>query len=255
MRAAAAAGGGSWWHHVVEDFTARDITRASDRLPALSGLAAAFGRGGGGRYLAGIWCDMLSVSLQWRVVARRGGGRGAGGLESGRHATYYAPSFSWASVTGRVEFQEPVGSFRTLFHVPCCKGAATTPIGSNAFGPVSSGPISLLARVADVEITEEEADKDSTFSVVPRDGAHIKDVSGIVYPDVLPATEITGQSAFRLFFMGVTTGMEKHSPIALLLKPAGLHRKGCFTRVGLVECSAWLSGWELFARKELVSII
>jgi hypothetical protein len=255
-RAQAPADGGSWWHHVVEDFTSRSITLPSDRLPALSGLAAAFGRRGGGRYLAGIWCDMLFTSLQWRVV--RGG-------ESARHETYYAPSFSWASVTGRVEFQAPLGSFRSVFHVPTLMEAKTVPVGSNKFGPVASASILVRTLVADVTLVEEEppaeedgSSRQAAFGVVPRDnGAQIKGVAGVVHPDVLPAVEIAGQSSkFRLLFVGVRTGVDRHEPLALLVKPAGGgHRKNCFVRVGLVECSTWLFGWELFARTELVTIV
>jgi hypothetical protein len=251
LRAGVGAAGKLNWHHIVEDFTARDITHAGDRLPALSGLAAAFARPGAS-YLAGVWSDMVLTSMQWRSTP-------AG--KSARHATYYAPSFSWASVTGRVEFPEALGSFRTVFHVPTCKAVETTPAGSNKFGPASAGWITWVGMVADVAVRKGASDKEPAFSVVPRDDAHIKDVSGVVFPDVLPATEITDQSTglrllFMGVFMGVRIGIDQHLPIAVLLKPSGSRQKGYYMRVGLVECTSWISGWDMVAQDyERVTII
>lgn len=43
------------WYAMVEDYTNRDITVASDRLPALVGLAGAMALRFKDKYLAGIW--------------------------------------------------------------------------------------------------------------------------------------------------------------------------------------------------------
>jgi hypothetical protein len=53
------------WRLIVEDYTCLDLTRESDRLPALSGLAKVFGVQLHKRckYLAGLWMDDLARHL------------------------------------------------------------------------------------------------------------------------------------------------------------------------------------------------
>jgi hypothetical protein len=88
------------WHRMVEDYTARGITRHTDRLPALSGLAQAVvretstgeGGGGGDQYLAGLWRTGLLEGLLW-CKARPG-------QVLAPAPEYVAPSWSWAAVTG-----------------------------------------------------------------------------------------------------------------------------------------------------------
>ncbi|KAK3648353.1 hypothetical protein LTR56_007470 [Elasticomyces elasticus] len=81
-----------WYHRVVaDDYSGRKLTRASDKLIALAGLASAFKPLIKSRYLAGMWELDLVAGLCWR---RHGGGCKA--------TVYRAPSWSWASQDSRV---------------------------------------------------------------------------------------------------------------------------------------------------------
>ena len=55
------------WGLMVEQFTRRQLTRSSDRLAALAGLATEFSRATGDQYLAGIWTKYLWRELLWHV--------------------------------------------------------------------------------------------------------------------------------------------------------------------------------------------
>jgi hypothetical protein len=83
------------WHRVVEQYSSLSLTKSTDRLPALSGLAI---RSSPilGEYLAGLWKHSLISDLMWRINK----------LEHDivRPTKYVAPSWSWASVTGPVSF-------------------------------------------------------------------------------------------------------------------------------------------------------
>lgn len=88
---------------MIEDYTARSITKHTDRLPALSGLAQAVVQETKGVYLAGLWKTGLLEGLLW-CKAR-------GGQALTKTPEYVAPSWSWASVVGPVKF--PVYSWYT----------------------------------------------------------------------------------------------------------------------------------------------
>ncbi|KIY00310.1 uncharacterized protein Z520_03995 [Fonsecaea multimorphosa CBS 102226] len=55
------------WSAVIQSYTARDRTKTSDLLPALSGLAAAMSKCTSYSYLAGIWKEELPWSLLWNT--------------------------------------------------------------------------------------------------------------------------------------------------------------------------------------------
>ena len=91
--------GASWadWYAMVEDYTARGITKHTDRLPALSGLAQVVAKETGSAYLAGLWKSGLLEGLAWCRSRASGPGLTA-------TPEYVAPSWSWASVSGPVQF-------------------------------------------------------------------------------------------------------------------------------------------------------
>ncbi|KAF3004796.1 hypothetical protein E8E13_002980 [Curvularia kusanoi] len=86
------------WLQIVEDYTKRNLTFESDKLPALQGLAQYVLDLTRDQYLFGLWKSSLDVGLLWRtapyedVSERRG------------RVADRAPSWSWASVNGRVYF-------------------------------------------------------------------------------------------------------------------------------------------------------
>ncbi|KAH6853132.1 heterokaryon incompatibility protein-domain-containing protein [Chaetomium sp. MPI-CAGE-AT-0009] len=72
------------WMAIRADYTEMDLSYCTDKLPAISALAAELGRRTGWTYLAGMWEDNLFSELHWRSTKQRAG--------------YLAPSWSWASV-------------------------------------------------------------------------------------------------------------------------------------------------------------
>jgi hypothetical protein len=111
------------WMHFVEEFTQRQLTYSTDMLHALSGLAEFMDAATvANEYLCGLWRDNLAEFLLWHVdvpdervtanlplMAPRPFRLTHAGQqmsrEAKRHAPYYAPSWSWASVIGPIAFQ------------------------------------------------------------------------------------------------------------------------------------------------------
>jgi hypothetical protein len=92
------------WYNMLEHYTKLQLTYPSDIFPALSGLATGLQAEELGRYLAGLWEDDLGWGLCWNVKQAR----------TKRLETYRAPTWSWASVLGQVQWPK-TEIFRQLF--------------------------------------------------------------------------------------------------------------------------------------------
>lgn len=99
-----------FWDRVVEAYCRRDLSWTRDKLPALSGVASEFVRILTKeklaatrnipplRYLAGLWDSKICRQLCWRAFHPSGNDYVEG---------YRAPTWSWASVEGRVMMDDP----------------------------------------------------------------------------------------------------------------------------------------------------
>jgi hypothetical protein len=100
------------WHSVVEQYSELELTKDTDRLPAIGGIAEHYHKGGirvGERYLAGLWSGSLLEDLLWwaMVDGRRRLGAGV------------APSWSWASVTDAVQYYQLKEALAEVLSVEC----------------------------------------------------------------------------------------------------------------------------------------
>ncbi|KAK5652099.1 hypothetical protein OQA88_10877 [Cercophora sp. LCS_1] len=92
------------WKATVVDYTNRNTSFAEDKLVAIAGLASEFHRQNqDDMYLAGLWRRNLPEGLMWMMDTMVMDEIGAWQAHP-RPAAYVAPSWSWASVTGLVEF-------------------------------------------------------------------------------------------------------------------------------------------------------
>jgi len=91
------------WELIIQKYTQLDLTMATDRLIALSGLAAAHYFAHTKSYTFGLWREDLRRSILWQA------------LKPGKRLSI-APSWSWASTTSQIHFPlEPhTGSYTIL---------------------------------------------------------------------------------------------------------------------------------------------
>ncbi|OAL47240.1 HET-domain-containing protein [Pyrenochaeta sp. DS3sAY3a] len=90
------------WARVIESFSMLDLTRQTDALPALAGIARRFE---GiypecGRYIAGLWENGLGCTLNWTESLRKPEGNPVPWLKASietKNDTSRYPSFSWIS--------------------------------------------------------------------------------------------------------------------------------------------------------------
>ncbi|KAF3038950.1 hypothetical protein E8E11_006698 [Didymella keratinophila] len=86
------------WLQIIEDYTKRNLTFESDKLPALQGLAQYVIDLTRDQYMFGLWKSSIELGLLWRTAPYEDTGERRGRVAD------RAPSWSWASVDGRVYF-------------------------------------------------------------------------------------------------------------------------------------------------------
>ena len=116
------------WSALVERYTFCLLTRDEDRLPALGGLARLFELSGLRLYRAGLWREFIPRGLLWRVKNP---------LNVRRPVGYIAPSWSWASLVGHVDW-DLCFAYR-LRYPGMLLDCETSPSGPDPFGKVGGG--------------------------------------------------------------------------------------------------------------------
>ncbi|QPC70916.1 hypothetical protein HYE68_001668 [Fusarium pseudograminearum] len=186
-----------YWKALVTDYSKRELTYESDRLPAISSVDAYFSTLVPGRYLAGVWEQWLFSDLAW--WSSWGFGNQLPPVSKKRSEM---PSWSWASITGQVHFaldtcvnSDKLSAIK-LIDVDC---ASTS---SNAFmQPNENSSIIVEAPICQVEISSEDVLHDGDYQINEKADTWtvrniLKDIRrtyNIVRPDavLLPDGEVT----------------------------------------------------------------
>ena len=143
------------WAEILQSYTACNITVPQDKFIAIAGLAELFHPILQSRYLAGLWEDDLLFQLLWRVELRNESVFGGASKEQTDHEEYIAPSWSWASITGRIAMDSMLYH---MFDAPAVFQGCTTPVArvkdcwvelvnEYEFGCVSDGILTLQERL------------------------------------------------------------------------------------------------------------
>jgi hypothetical protein len=127
----------AWTHKVISNYSKRELTYESDKLPALSGAAQFFHEKLQDEYLAGLWKGNLLSGLRWETDSPT--------TKLQYPATYVAPSWSWASTNFGVHY--PDGKFFKEFAEVVDVQCDT--VGGLPFGRINGGYITLKAPVVE----------------------------------------------------------------------------------------------------------
>lgn len=138
------------WSDMVKVYTKRNLTYATDRLPAFGGIAKRFQAKTQFTYTAGLWKELLPEALIWRKWPTSTPPEGYRIPDD-----YIAPSWSWASVRGHVT------NFITTDYppIPLAEGAVVIGVEckpaneANPFGQVKTGRLTMEGKLSPVIIT------------------------------------------------------------------------------------------------------
>ncbi|KAI4688297.1 uncharacterized protein J4E84_005228 [Alternaria hordeiaustralica] len=137
------------WSRLIEEYTSRNMTFQTDKLPALSGVISALQKLTGDVCLAGIWKSWFLQGLLWRLQIPDWDEYVFFPKMPQRTDAWRAPSWSFASVEGVVVYN-------ALDHDPGRETCAellecdVCPKGVNPLGELTTGFAKIKAPVASV---------------------------------------------------------------------------------------------------------
>ena len=175
------------WENLLREYSLRHLTQATDKLVAISGLARLFSRATHGRnnsvpnasthsrfssipeninrvdiipgdYCAGLWKNRFIQGLSWNVG--RKALHSTGRSQHTRQLQYCAPTWSWASIDGPVEYLYEIEA-NVWKYTPAVKEhsqlldvSLTYMNSENCLGPVISGYVMVNGPIIPILIHE-----------------------------------------------------------------------------------------------------
>jgi Heterokaryon incompatibility protein (HET) len=128
------------WRSIVLDYTSRSLTFEKDKLAAIAGLASVIQRKSKVQYIAGMWNVRFSIEFElcWRPKPQ------ANGQPCFRPKQYRAPTWSWASIEGTIDYcyeedHSVVGDDQLAY----VEHAEVETIDRTPTGPLKSGSIRI----------------------------------------------------------------------------------------------------------------
>jgi hypothetical protein len=148
-----------WRHSIVQKYSGLSLTKPSDRLPALSGLASlARERIPDANYLAGLWESDLIQGLQWYCKGEAARFPLVPFQEHISRAQQRRLTWSWVSVPGPVAYPLPRPNLRNVTRLVNSSirilQAESNATGSDPHGELRSGELVIRALTTRAQIYE-----------------------------------------------------------------------------------------------------
>lgn len=146
------------WQSIVGQYTSRDLTVASDKLPAISGIASKIRKATHSDYIAGLWKHNLASDLLWSAT------------NTSSHVAldiWRAPTFSWASLDVPVHYvtldDEERESFVSAINLV---SITVTPKGLNPLGTLQDARMTLRALIKTAVLASEQNNGEWTYALL-----------------------------------------------------------------------------------------
>jgi Heterokaryon incompatibility protein (HET) len=204
------------WKKVVETYSEREMTKETDKVAALLGVAQAASILFEDQFLVGLWRKQLWRDLLWWVKKPE---------IAARPKNFAAPSWSWASIIAPISYD--LRGDDSARHIEQCIEVLHAEAESDQTLPVLHGKLILRGRI--VELTFQGS-KRASITNLPR---WKEDMEATDFSEVVCL--IVGFSSYYVYAIGLTAK----------------EVEGTYTRVGRVE---WMKspvefGWDEQQRK------
>ena len=210
----------SMWTSLVELYSECHLSKSSDKLVAISGLARNIQLQTKEQYVAGLWREDLEQQLCWEV--------------SVEHFTttdppYRAPSWSWASVDSQIIFPDMESYGQGCSNIRILQ-VHITPSGPDPLGDVKSGVLRLSCEIL-LRVTVKILD-DGFYIVV--NGKEIEAQMGLDRQDINWTSYDHSVEPIARFFefyaLPISGYNSRYGIIGLFLEPT--EQNGVFRRAG-----------------------
>lgn len=234
------------WGYLVSAYSQRLLAVEGDKLLGIAALAENYGRTrAAGDYLAGMWREKFLEQCLWITESFPADGRVA------KHPkTYRAPSWSWASVDGRISCFG-VSANTPLMVLPETMGPnvtcevvdvqTTLTVAENPFGMVSGGYLVMRGRLRQVVWRPKQGNWTASGHL---EGGTRQALDSRMTFMMDCEQEWEGGGDVLLWSLEICN-TDKGSGYAILLQEAG-HHDGSFQRVGRLdidEAPTWRGNW------------
>lgn len=217
------------WIWILEVYTLLGITKTSDHLPALSGLARQAKEKGWGQYVAGLWRNdleylasflMKGEAIRWIADEKE-------------EVVYLGPSWSWVGKTRGITYNGNIRSSIRQYTTPLVQIVEVeTKTGLDPTGAVTDAFMRVKGRtvnaVANVENWQVQTARGLSF--------------GGFVPDE-PTTAVQGSWDIKLLPWMLSANASGGAMITMVLikaemrKDAFFERKGAWKRLGMFNIS------------------
>ena len=210
----------SMWMSLVEMYSECHLTKSSDKLVAISGLARSLQLQTKEQYVAGLWREELELQLCWEVSFAR---------FNATTLPYRTPSWSWASVDSQIKFRNIEKYGPGCWNIKIIQ-VHVKPSGPDPLGEIKSGILRLSCELlihVTVKITA-----DGFYMVINATDVEAK--MALDYEDMHTTFDQSNQPITRLynFYALPVRGYNSGSRvIGLFLERTG--KDGEFQRVGI----------------------
>ena len=209
----------STWSAIVSRYSVTSLTKGEDKLVAISGIAKRMQSLLDDEYLAGLWRKDLPCQLLWWVNDHNP----AYPLPPTRPRLYRAPSWSWASVDGKInsyygQCKNYEGILITVLD------AVVMPVGADSTGQIKDGFIRLNGRIFPAELVRR-----SWRQVV----ITVRVDSEVFETFYSPDTKPEALSGLSVYILPIRSYDYKNTPwlSCLVLQPAS-QGNGTYERIG-----------------------
>lgn len=238
------------WTQLVTNYSKMHLTFDQDKLPAISGIAKIYQNRNLGTYMAGLWRDYLHVELLWHVWGFRA---------ARRPSDYRAPSWSWVSVEGSIEYDFggalPRNPISTICHVDVLDINCSLK-GNDSTGQVTAGYIRLRGKLVQTSCEQpfESKQDNAGLPTLRRNGIRTE-----FYPDVsLDALEPSYCLRIRTVNYGIQVPLPgDYKTTSSLVLQRVKNAESTFTRIGCLihnksdDFTAWWDG----AEEQVITIL
>ncbi|KAL9052146.1 MAG: hypothetical protein Q9206_004429 [Seirophora lacunosa] len=223
------------WYRLVSTYSQRELSYESDILPALGGLAQAFQKvyTDQDKYVAGLWQADLFRGLLWMT---RDSSLAVRPLE------YRAPSWSWASVKGELDWPSRTIARHCHYNYTVKLVEAQSDAGPRgAFGAITSATMKLVGKYQRLDKVVRPPEWGALVRF-PFDLVSAEDVIGNGAFDI--DTEIQAHAVWMLQIelQGPGDSFFPYHPSGLLLKKVN-DKASLFSRVGYCSLNEDYSGF------------